>query len=84
MTTKFNICDRVSYFNDAEQKIENAVVQGIKVVAVSIHADEKGNDVLDEAAVVYALKSGLSITEQAAFASDEECKAHYKALFAEL
>jgi hypothetical protein len=83
METKFNLCDRVSYFNDSEQRIESGVVKGIQVVPVDVHADENGEDVLDKSVVIYALKNGISIVEQAAFGSEEECKKHYIDLFAQ-
>ena len=84
METNFNICDRVSYFNDATQLVENNVIQGIKIIATKVHANQDGEDVLDECVAIYSLKNGITAPEVALFASDEECKAHYAALFATL
>lgn len=84
MQTKFSICDVVSYFNDSSQRIESNPIQGIKIVATGIHADENGNDVLDSFVVLYTLKNGINLTENAVFASDEECKKYYASLFATL
>ena len=84
METKYNVCDKVSYFNDASQKIENSTVQGIKIIATKIHANEKGEDICDEQVAVYALKNGANAPENALFPSDDECKDYYKKLFAEM
>lgn len=84
METKYNVCDKVSYFNDASQKIENSIVQGIKIIATKIHANEKGEDICDEQVALYTLKNGINAPENALFPSDEACKEHYKALFAEM
>lgn len=81
METKFNVCDQVSYFNDSEQRIESSSVKGINVIPVEMHADENGVDVLDRAVVVYALKNGITVVEQAAFKDEEECREHYRKLF---
>lgn len=81
---KYNICDEVFYFNDASQKIESNTVQGVRVTATSIHANEQGKDVLDSFVILYALKNGITLTENAAFTSKEECAQHYAALFASI
>lgn len=83
MVTKYNVCDKVSYFNDASQKIETSTVQGIKIIATSVHATEEG-DVCDEQVAIYTLKNGISTPENTLFPSEEECKQHYKALFASM
>lgn len=84
METKYNVCDRVSYFNDASQKVETSTVQGIKIIATKIHANEKGEDVCDEMVPIYTLKNGINTPENTLFPSEEECVAHYKKLFAEM
>ena len=45
METKYNVCDKVSYFNDASQKVETSTVQGIKIIATKVHANQDGVDV---------------------------------------
>lgn len=82
MKTKFDICDQVSYFNDASQKVESSTVQGIKIIATKVHANEDGVDVLDECVAIYTLKNGINTPENTLFASEEECTKHYKELFA--
>ena len=44
MKTKFDICDQVSYFNDASQKVESSTVQGIKIIATKVHANEDARE----------------------------------------
>lgn len=83
METRFAICQTVSYFNDSSQKIERSAVQGIKIVPTGIHADEGGNEVLDSHVVLYSLKNGINLTENACFGTDEECRLHYRKLFSE-
>jgi len=84
MTLKFNITDEVFFFNDSTDLVESSTVRGIKVIATKIHADSNGKDVLDEAIAVYSLKNDVNCTENALFASKEECINAYKQLFAKM
>lgn len=81
METRFNVCDKVHYFNASEERIDSDVVGGIRIIGKAIHADESGEDVCDEAVALYALKSGLVLTDKEVFASARECLEHYVALF---
>ena len=82
METKYNVCDKVSYFNDASQKVETSTVQGIKIIATQIHANQDGVDVCDEQIAIYTLKNGINTPENTLFPSEEACVEHYKELFA--
>ena len=81
METKFAICDKLWFFNATEEKIESAVVQGIRIMATDVHADEKGDDVLDASVVLYDMKNRMVLTEREVFASEDECREHYRHVF---
>ena len=83
METKFNICDKVAYFNTAEFKVMSAEVKGIRVVPTGISKDENGENKLDDAVVLYETVNGPVLTEQECFASEEECRKRYREFFAE-
>lgn len=84
METRFAICDKVWFFNAPEEKVESAVVQGIRIMATDVHADESGEDVLDASVVLYEMKNRMVLTEREVFASREECIAHYRDVFSEV
>lgn len=81
METKFAICDRVWFFNAAEERVECGVVQGARIIGKDVHADENGADVCDEYVVLYQMKSGMVLTEREVFASEGECREHYAEIF---
>lgn len=85
MVTKFDICDKVFFFNTSTEKIESDTVHNIRIIPTGIHSDEKGEDVCDEMLALYGLKgSGQVISEREAFASEDECREHYSGIFARI
>lgn len=84
METKFAICDKVAYFNSAESRVDEDVIQNVRIIATGVHADEKGADVCDGCAILYQMKSGMVLAETEVFASVRECVEHYWKLFGDL
>ena len=72
MVTKFNILDKVVWFNTATRKMETGVVRGIQVIPTGMHRDEDGNDILDSAMVMYQLDNKMTIAETEAFPTEED------------
>ena len=72
MVTKFDICDKVVWFNTTTRKMETGVVRGIQVVPTGMHRDESGEDILDSAMVMYQLDSKMTIAETEAFPTEED------------
>lgn len=81
MVTKFDILDKVVWFNTATKKMETGVVRGIQVVPTGMHRDEAGNDILDSAVVMYQLDSKVAISEPEAFSTEEQALEHYREVF---
>lgn len=81
METKFNICDKVAYFNTAECKVMTAEVKGIRVIPTGISKDENGENKLDGAVVLYETVDGPVLAEQECFASEAECFEAYRKFF---
>ena len=78
MVTKFDILDRVVWFNTAECRMQSDVVRGIQVIPTGIHRDAEGQEVLDSVAVVYQLESKVNIFETEAFSTEEQALEHYR------
>lgn len=83
METKFNICDKVAYFNTAECNVMTDEVKGIRVVPTGISKDENGENKLDGAVVLYETVNGPILAEQECFGSEEECREWYRKVFVE-
>lgn len=81
MEIKFNICDKVVYFNTAECKVMTAEVKSIRVIPTGISKDENGNNKLDGSVVLYETFDGPVLSEQECFRSEAECLAWYKEYF---
>lgn len=77
MEIKFNICDKVVYFNPSECKIMTAEVKQIRVIPTGISKDAKGNNKLEGVVVLYETLDGPVLTEQECFKTEAECKAWY-------
>lgn len=81
MEIKFNICDKVAYFNTAECKVMTAEVKSIRVIPTGISKDENGENKLDGAVVLYETMDGPVLAEQECFRTEDECLARYKEYF---
>ena len=81
MEIKYNICDKVAYFNTAECKVMTAEVKSVRVLPRGIKKDEAGNNVLEGVVVLYETVDGPMLAEQECFASVEECIAKYREFF---
>jgi len=84
METKFAICDRVAYFNTAESRVDEDIIQSVRIIATGVLADENGADVCDGFAILYQMKSGMVLTEAEVFASVRECVEHFWKFFGDL
>lgn len=81
MEIKFNICDKVVYFNPSECKIMTTEVKGIRVIPTGISKDDKGNNKLEGSVVLYETFDGPVLSEQECFKTEAECKAWYLEYF---
>lgn len=77
METKFNILDKVVWFNTATRKMETGIVRGIQVIPTGMHRDENGEDILDSAMVMYQLDNKMTIAESEAFPTEEDAIGAY-------
>ena len=83
ITLKFDLCAEVYYFNTASCQIEKGVAMGAKVIPTNVSKTVDGKDKLDGYAVLYSLQDGPVLAEPEMFASEEECREHYKTFFAQ-
>ena len=81
MEIKYNICDKVAYFNTAECKVITAEVKRVQVLPTGISKDENGGNVLDGVVVLYETVDGPVLAEQECFASEAECFEAYRKFF---
>lgn len=81
MEIKYNICDKIAYFNTAECKVMTAEVKSIRVLPRGIKKDEAGNNVLEGVVVLYETVDGPVLAEQECFASVQECFEAYRKFF---
>lgn len=82
--TKFDLLQKVYFFNATEEKIQEETVTGINIVPTASHHNEEGVEVLDKFVILYKTKVGFNLAENEAFATREECKAKYAELFASI
>ena len=78
MVTKFEICQKVFYFNTVTRKVEPAEVKGIQVMPTGISKNEKGENVLDGSMVLYQTVEGPTLAETEVYGSREEAVAGLK------
>lgn len=84
MEIKFSICDEVVYFNTANGKFEKAEVSAVRIIPTGISKDEQGKNRLDGYVVLYETADrGPVLTEAECFASEDECREHYRCVFFE-
>lgn len=81
MTTKFNICDKVFFFNTAECRVEKVEIKGIRIIATGISKNESGESVLDGSIVLYETVNGPVLAENECFADERELRAKYLGFF---
>lgn len=81
MEIKFQICEKVYYFNTAECRVMSAEVKLVKVIPTGISKSESGEDVLDGCVVIYETIEGPVLAESECFRSEAECLAWYKEYF---
>ena len=81
MEIKFNICDKVVYFNTAEGRVATAEVKAIRVIPTAVSKDADGNNVLESKVVLYETVEGPILTETECFESADACREFYKAFF---
>lgn len=81
MEIRYNICDRVWFFNTAACAFESDTVKDVRVIPTGISKDVDGNDVLDSYDVLYALSRGGVVTEGEVFDSEEQARGHYREVF---
>jgi len=81
MEIKYNICDKIAYFNTAECNVMTAEVKSIRVIPTGISKDENGENKLDGAVVLYETVDGPVLAEQECFAGVQECFEAYRKFF---
>lgn len=81
MTTKFNICDKVFFFNTAECRVEKVEIKGIRIIATGISKNESGESVLDGSIVLYETVNGPVLAESECFADEQSLRKHYLGVF---
>jgi len=81
METRFNICDKVVYFNTAEERIATAEIKGIRVIPTGVSQDEAGNRKLDGSVVLYETFDGPVLAEKECFKTEAECRVWYFEFF---
>lgn len=81
METKYNICDKVVYFNTAEERIASAEIKGIRVIPTGVSQDEEGKRKLDGSVVLYETFDGPVLAEKECFSTEAECREWYLKFF---
>lgn len=84
MEVKYGICDEVFWLNTSSGKVEKAEVAGVRIVPTGISKDAEGRNVCDGHVVLYETADrGPVLTEQECFASEAECRGHWKSVLSE-
>lgn len=84
ISLKYEICQKVWYFNSSSEMVESDEIKGARVMATGISKDENGESVCDGYVVLYQLDEGLVLSEREVFASADECWGYYKEFFSKM